>query len=432
MTDNNGQFKPFYPDVLGAVTNKTRINMEQLQFALGVFPTQAFINQPFEAVILLQSMVSAEMQVKVALRLPTTDRKGNVAVVDTPKNQIALNLSGGEVGVLRMPIVARPPTRPGKEFPLRVAVRFRAAGNTKFVRPPGGGAPPSVLEVSPFKLQVLRDVGFDSHTWNESAEIVTTYFDLAPKRIPNRPQIPKPRYESLWTRQHMAKEIKLAKARIEDARQVANVALHGSAYPAFAKAVEERFASRDMPLHPGESMAIAKMMAYTVDEAPLLEPDKPMEETRWFLALCQVLAHDPELLQLDRQEILAEHVFDEVLYESILMGFRVIEHKVKENLGDEVERRTYAERVISWLAGRGGADLNYIYLPLVLGGVAISRLVRYSKHENPWMLVDNIEEASRGRVRLATTGETVMIFHLLDELLETAKMGLRSQRIERT
>lgn len=430
MVQKLKRFKPLYPDVLGAVTGGARINMEKLQCALGVSSRQVFLNQPFEAVLVMQSMIDQPLQVKVAMRLPTTDKKGSVVVLDTPKAQVSMTMQPGEVGVLRLPVIPRPPTPPGKDFPLRIAVRFRASDNAQFVRPPGGGAPPSVIAVSAFKLQVLREVTFSAHTWNESAEIITTYFDIAPRRIPGTSDTPKEKYEILWSQEQMPKEITQAKAFIEEAKHLADSTHHGSAFHAFQEVIEERFATRDMPLHPGEVMSLAKIMAYTVDEAPKMEQSVDVEETRWFMALCQVLAHDPELINADRHELIAHYVFDEVLYEAILMGFKILEHKVKENFGDAVERMDYATRVLNWLAGRGQPDLNYIYLPLAMAGLSISRLVRTSITENPWDIVDGLTEASRGRIRLAA-GETVTVFKMLEDLLNQASTTLRQQRIQR-
>ncbi|MCU0498084.1 MAG: hypothetical protein MUF87_12100 [Anaerolineae bacterium] len=424
------QFKPLYPDVLGAVTKGTRITMEQLQFAFGISPRQAFINQSFEAVVVLQNMVDQPTSVKVAMQLPTKDRKGNAAVIDTPKPQITLTLQPGEVGILRMPLIAHPPTQPGKEYPVRVAVRYRTGERAVFVRPPNGGAPPSVLDVSPFKLQVLRDIEFRATLWNESAEIVTSTFDLAPHLIPKAPELPQPRYESLWTREKMPKEIELAQSRLADARKLANFADYGSAYPMLRTAVEERFAARDLPLHPAEASAIAKIMTYVIDDAPNLEQSIAIEQTRWFLGLCQVLASDPNLVHAERAEIFANYLFSEVLYEAILLGFDVIEQQVSENLGTPEERIQYANRVIAWMAGRGTADLNYIYLPLIMAGLLVARIVQHTRLENPWEIVDGLREAVRGRVRLAD-GETVVVFEMLNELLKKAEITFRNQRIDR-
>ncbi len=430
MSDAQRDFRPFYPDVLGAITGGTRITMEKIQFALGIFPQQVYINQPFEAVLVLQSMIDVEMNIKIGIQLPSSDKRGNLVVLETPTPQINIKLSGGEVGILRAPIVGRPPTQPGKDFPLRVALRYRAPENVNFVRPPTGGAPPSVLTISPFKLQVLRDVAFEGHTWNNSSELITTYFELAPKRIPQPPALPKARYEALWTRDQMADEIRLAKERIEDARQLAQSSLYSGTYESFKAVVEDRFAARGMPLHPGEVMAIAKMMAYVIDEAPVLEQIEP-ENTRWFMSLCQVLAHDPDLMEdMDRNDIIAQYVFDDVMYEAVFMGFRILETKVNENLGSKRERIEYANRILGWWAGRGEPDLSYIYLPLVLGGLAVHRLVRHASRENPWEMLDALEEAMRGRMRLADT-DSVVVFNMLEDLLEQAARGLRAQRIDR-
>lgn len=430
MAERKREFKPFYPDVLGSITGGARIHMGDLQCAVGVFPRQVYVNQPAETVIVLQNMVDKELQVKVAVRLPTVDRKDNPAVFEAAKSQVTQNLKPGEVGVLRMPFVARLPTKPGKGFPVRVAVRFRTPSQASTIRPPSGGAPPSVLSISPFKLQVLRDVTFKAHTWNDSAEIITAYFELAPKRLPRAPELPQPTYETLWSREVMPKEIDLAMAHLDEARHIADGKAHGSSYNAFLKVVEERFAERDWPLHPGEAIAIAKMMAYTVDDGPILEPDVEVEESRWFLALCQVLASNPEIVKMNRHALIANYLFSEVLYEAILLGFRVLETKVTENLGSREERIEFANKVLAWLGGRGQGDLTYVYLPLVLGGLSVSRIVRAGIRESPWDIVDGLEEAVHGRIRLADDA-SIVIFGMLRTLLNRQASMLRAQRIER-
>lgn len=429
--DGGNRFQPMYPDVLGAVTGGPRIYLDKLQVAVGLSPQQAYVNQPFEAVIVLQNMVDQNMQVKIGLQLPKTDRKGDPVIIEAAKSTVTLGLTPGEVGVLRIPIVAHPPTQPGKGFPVRVAIRYRTPEPGVAVRPPGGGAPPSVLTISPFKLQVLREIEFTSHTWNESAEIITSYFDVVPKRIALAEVDLKPHYETLWVQEHMPKEVELARARLPEARRLAAAAEFPSSYPWFVTAVEERFAAREMPLHPAEAIAIAKMMAYTTDEAPTYETKWDTEATRWFHTVCQVLAHDERMLEVDRNELLATFVFDAVLYDAVLLAFQIIKTRVKEDLGDLNEQVSYATRAVAWAAGFGAPDLNYIYLPLVMGGIAVNRMVKISSLENPWEMLDGLREATRGRMRLVK-GETVVVFNMLNELLEEAEKLLRYQRVPRT
>ena len=430
MTSNNFKFDLLYPDVLGAITGGPRINLDELQVAVGVFPRQAYLNQPLEVIFVLQNMVDQSMKVRLAIQLPNTDKKGNPVVIDTPRPQVTLGLRPGEVGVLRVPVVAHPPTPPGKQFPIRIGLRYKAADVGNHIRPPDGGAPPSVLTGSPFKIQVLREVDFKEYVWKAANNTITVNFDIAPKRLPHNPQDLRTRYETLWATEHMDEELELARSHLSTARHIAT----GGGLPAYGdllNAVGERFAESGLPLHPGEAKAIAKMMAYTVDEAPEVETaHMTLEETRWFQTLCQVLAHNESLADLERGELIATYLFDSLLYESILLGFKILEPKIHEDLGNETERKNYATRVLWWIAGHGQVDLNYAYLPLVLAGLLVSRLVNLGRVENPWLLIDDLNEAYRGRVRLAA-GEQVVVFNMLQTLLKDAANTLNIQRIRR-
>jgi hypothetical protein len=313
-----------------------------------------------------------------------------------------------------------------------VAVRFRPQGKEapQPLRPPGGGVPPTVLSVSPFKAMALQEVHYSIHKWNESAESMTVYFDLAPRRLPTFSEALEVRYETLWRSEQMQKDIELVNVYYDEVLELAQSTAYPSSYVWFYDAVEERFAARGMPLHPGEIRAIAKMMTYTVDDAHRREPDVVLPQTRWFRALAQVIARDPDLLDMERGEILAKHVFDAVLYESILIAFPILEQRVSEDLGTKAERLNYANRLMTWFSGHGEADLSYVYLPLVMVGLIQNRVVRHSITENPWDMYDELTEAYQGRVRLAD-GAQGAIFDMLHHLLNEYARMLTMQRVER-
>jgi hypothetical protein len=423
------KFEPLYPDVLGAITGGTRISMDNLQCALGIYPRRTYINQPVEVVLILQNMVDQSMQVKVGLQLPTQDKKGDPVVIDTPKKIIALGLRPGEVGVLRVPIIPHPPTQAGSQYPVRVAVRYRTAAEGRPVRPPTGGAPPTVLSVSSMKLHALREVEFAAHTWNQSAEIITSYFDVAPKRIPPLDQDLQPIYESLWTHEEMAEEREMVQAKLPDAVRVAAGLTRASVLKPLVGIVEERFGEKGMPLHPGEALAIAKMVTYALDEGLELEPGFSLQGSRWFETLCQVLAHNEDVEDMARGDLVDQYLFDAALYDAILLAFAIITPKVKEDLGDHGERMSYATRILTWFAGQGQPDLSFVYLPLVLGGLVINLIVS-NKEDNPWVMLDQLSEAERGRARLVS-GEASAIFTLFDELMLQAEDALRRARVPR-
>jgi hypothetical protein len=119
----NLQFEPLYPDVLGAIAGGLRVTYDNvLQAALGVFPRGAYINQPIEIILILQSMIDQNIEVRVAINLPNRAPNGSSIKLTTPQKEVSRTMSAGEVGVLRLPVVALSPTQPASGVPIRIAV----------------------------------------------------------------------------------------------------------------------------------------------------------------------------------------------------------------------------------------------------------------------------------------------------------------------
>lgn len=415
---------PVYPDVLGSVTGGIRTSHGELECAVGIYPRMAYLHQPAEVVVILQSLVDQPITVKVGLRVPTTDRDDNVVIIDVSRSNVELKLQPVEVGVLRLPVVPRPPTRATADIPFRVMVRHQAPPSARIVRPPGVGPPPNVVSVSPFKLQVLRDVTFFPQKSSQAP--MRVLLSLVSKGFPGDPNIPESHYEVLWSVSQIENELELVNSQLALAREYAQPGV--SLFEPLLEQVKERFAARSMPLHPGEADAIARMMTYTVEDAPYREPNVVLENTRWFRSIGQLLANDPATHDLDRSTLFSRYLFDAVLHEAVVLAFDIVEHLVTEDLGTPSERLHYANRLVSWLNGMGEPDLNFVYLPLVLGGVAIARFI--TTRQNPWVFADQLEEAYFGRNRLVT-GETVVVMEMLLPLLDQYRGKLRAQRIQR-
>ncbi len=426
---NNLEFEPLYPDVLGAIAGGLRVTFEEvLQAAVGIFPHTAYLNQPVEIVVILQSLIDQNMDVKVALHVPAKLKDGSKLMISAPQKMASMTLSPGEVGVLRLPIVALLPTQPITDLPLQVAIRQRSRP-AKQIRTTTRGAPPSALAVSPFKLQVLRDIEWVDHPVNLSPENVTVKFSIAAKRLPALQQPLKPSYEVLWTQEQMREERRHLKEHMDEARLLATSFTRQAVYDSLVRVVDEQYAAGGLPLHPGEAKAIAKMLTYTLDDRSELDKSYKIEEQRWFQTLCQVLAHDSKIAGWAPGEIVARYLFEPTLFEAILLAFSLVRSRVKVNLGDRAERLAYADRLLRWLAGHADPDLVYIYLPLALGGLVVNHQVT-GPNDDPWLVVDQLREAYRGRVRLVE-GDAMEVFDLLDKLLEQAEEDLRRARIPR-
>lgn len=422
------RLEPLYPDVLGAITRGPRISMPKLQAALGIFPRRTFINQPIELVLILQNMVDQHMQVVVGLQLPNQDKKGNPVVIDVPKKAFTLGLQPGEVGALRVPLLPQHPTHPGTDLPVRVAVRYQLPqGESKMVRPLTGGAPPSVVSVSSVEMHVLQEIDYEHFDFNPAAQLIQSTFDIAAKRMPPPTEPLRARFKTIWRQEEMAEETELVMAKIQEAQQLSNTFSRNSVFKPLIGLVSDRFADQGMPLHPGEAKAIAKMMTYALDEGMELEAGFSLEDSRWFQVLCQVLAHDDSLQNMVPGEIVTRFLFDATLYDAVILGFAVIDPKIKEDLGNANERAGHANRILEWMGAQADPDMSYIYLPLAMGGIVLNRIISL-RDENPWVMLMELREATRGRAKLAA-GEMTTVFKLANTLLDAAEESLRRANI---
>jgi len=426
--DKDLEFEPLYPDVLGMIAGGLRVSFgDTLQAAVGIFPKSAYLNQPIEVIVILQNMTNQNVDVQVTLQLPRRAPDGSPMKLTTPQRTVTMTMSGGAVGILRMPVMAQPPTEPATDVPAQVNIKYRSRGGGKQVRLPTRGAPPTVLSVSPFKLQVLRDVEWVDHPLDAPPENITAYFDIAPKVLPEPQQALKPSYEVLWTQEKMPAERRNILSKVDEARVLAASFTRPAIFEPLLNAVTEVYAACGLPLHPGEASAITRMLVYMLEQRSQLDPNFKMEEQRWFQTLCQVLAHDEKIAQWEPGEIITRYLFDPIIYEAVLLAFTVIRPRVRVNLGDRAERVNYANRMMLWLGGQAEPDLVYIYLPLALGGILVNHQVTW-RGDNPWLVIDGLREAYRGRVRLVE-GSKMEIFDMLDQLLERGEDELRRSRI---
>ncbi|PJF25143.1 MAG: hypothetical protein CUN53_14275, partial [Phototrophicales bacterium] len=150
-------------------------------------------------------------------------------------------------------------------------------------------------------------------------------------------------------------------------------------------------------------------------------------EARWYQTLCQVLAADESAVRLEAGALVSRYLFEAAMYDAVMVGFGLIRPRVRINLGDKTERVNYANKLVSWLAGLVEPDLNYVYLPLVLGGVVVNHIVG-GKNDDPWEMIEQLRDAYRERVRVAK-GEIVTVFDMLDKLLARSEDELRRARV---
>ena len=170
------------------------------------------------------------------------------------------------------------------------------------------------------------------------------------------------------------------------------------------------------------------MLTYTLSDAAA-EQNFDLEKTLWFQTLVRALAYDDRARSWPPEVLVSRYLFDAAVYDAILLAFKIIQPRVHERLGTAMERRDYARKVVAWLGNRAESEVSYIYMPLVLGGLAMNLAIGATL-ENPWIMIDQVGEAAEMRVRFARE-DTRMIFDMLNLLLNRAEDELVRAHITR-
>ena len=423
-TAPTSQPHPDLPDVLGMITNGTRLNIGLLQCAYALHPRTTVIGQPLEALVLVQSAANKPIQLNIIVKLPKRDAAGNRLNLWTPKEAVQIMLQPAETGLLHIPIVSRPPTQPADNLPIAIKIEVKLPRNVGQVRPSSGGRAASVLNMSPFRLSILREVGFGV-TQQDEAQLVDA-FSIVPGTISTAQPANAPRYETLWT----AKDLEAEKARYAElesyAHRFAATITRNVILEPLQALLEQHFAARGLPLTPAEALFAAKTLTYTMEDGLDLEPGFSLYDSKWFHQLVGLMAEPEATSDI---EALLRRLFPSILNDGVMLGLSLVARISEENLGTHDEHVTYANEVNNALEGRATIDLGHAYLPLILAGLLLTYKVKGIR-ENPWTSLSEVRQAWQGRLRLADN-QFEWVAKVFRQFYDEAEQTLDEARIAR-
>ncbi len=414
-----------YPDILGQLSGERLTVGDLLQGALGVFPPTTALDQTVEVLFLLQNMTNRPLSLRLIVRTPARDSTGSLANFFTPRPRLALTLPPAECGLVHIPITPQLPTRPGEGYLIQVAVEATPPDRYQAVRLAAGGAPPSLLALSPFRVAVLRDIHFTAREIAPNQLAVA--LDVLAGRFPPRSETPQPRYEALWTLHDLRQEAQQVEATAAEARKVARALSPALLYVPLLEHTNAVFGEAGMPLHPGEALFITRALMYVLQEGLDLEQGFSREQSAWFKRLCRLLVAKPEAVHAIDQ--LISLLYTAVIYDTVLLGFHVVAGQANADFGDKTEQGDYTARLVAALEGRTTLRLEHVYVPLVLAGVALHGRVMLPG-EKLWQSLAQVQQARDGRIKLAGA-EFAEVFELLNTLIEQARHLLTSLRVPR-
>jgi len=370
-----------YPDVMNDVLDaRQRFESGAVQYLAewSVHPVPA--GETAQLTLVLQSVMDVPVRVTLHLALP--ESKGKLRRLPQPLFQIfqpdiQLTLADGEVAQLVIPIYVQPHVPWGeyvftmhvRSEPKQEGTRIRSQrgenrmGDLKIHHPQGLG----ITQISPWgfatqKAQRQRlsltvsEVGVVSEAG--AADVVGEQ----PKDVDLKPQ-----FQSLWARQDL-ELIAPARHEVNERRTYVVPELTIEAlYLSFMKESQASFADCDMQLHIVEAIFLTKILTYTVTYLT--------QNAEWqdcLLVPIYAYAQANEQPTNDVLWLVTQLGYTHLVELAIALSFSLVEEMLQREPWSPAEQSALRNFIVECLDTGAELPVEFLYLPLVLGGVAVA------------------------------------------------------------
>ncbi|RMG69885.1 MAG: hypothetical protein D6711_18660 [Chloroflexi bacterium] len=397
-----------YPDVFGYITDVERYHVGPVQVALATRPRNVQAGRQFEVILLIQNATDAKVDVTVSLEAPSKDHEGKKGRFISSTQKLVVSVEPAEVGYALIPMSTMPDTAVGSDYMIGVDIKAKTLSKGKQVRAASGGGFFHIDKVNPAnreKIEELKKLRFTSRKRGGlfSGNVLETPVSVLPGKIAS-PLDLKPGWVSLWTLDAQDDVELLLDKYGEIMRLRVLPALKKEAiYPLMVKKVHETFKKAGYPLKKPEVEAIARLLTLILDFATgksgatnagrydvmttlkNRERDKAKAQKArliddlavetvlpyWAVGFMRLIAKDERVSHVPVKAI-PHFLFDDLLKDAMIYGFKLVERDGGQDLGTEEEMEQFADLIIEKLSKRGEINFSYAYLPLVMAGLIVT------------------------------------------------------------
>lgn len=351
-----------HPDVLGDLVDaRQRFEVNGLHYLLALRPATIAPGETTTLHAWLQSCWDVPMQASITIHFPahsSTALSVVQATTDVP-------LEPAEVGEVCIPIAAAPAVEPGR-YPLSVTLgtKFEVRGQYVRSQESKGQLGDTLFSFTTgMDLSATMGLGFVARTQPEQE--LALRLTGAPQPGPE-PDLT-PTYLSHWTVEDMRIQAK-ALRYVNDRRlyllpHITRQAL----YMAFLEESQERLREAGLPLHMGEALFLAKILTYTAEyllkrtdlQDALLVP-------AYSLAFRYDLPSDDPVLLICRAD------YARMARLAISLSFGLLHLRTRRDMWTREEQVAVADLVSDRVERGGLLPAEFLYLPLLLGGVLVA------------------------------------------------------------
>ena len=367
-----------YPDLMNDVTDaRVRYESNLVQYLAGFVPGSIPAGQVVSLSLVLQSVVDLPAEVTIRLELPRASGK----LKNLPERpfqifqpDIRLTLENGEVAQLTIPVHVQPKVPPG-EYMFTLHVR---AGGKK----PGARCRPERGEnrLGDIRIRYLQGLGITQFAScgfeSRKADRQMVLLAVEAAGEPAQGVELKPQFQSVWTPKDW-EAIPAARREVNDRRVYLMSDLTAEAlYLPFMKETQAIFAQSDVQLHVAEAVFLAKILTYTVTYL--------MSHAEWQDCLMVPIYIQAQASgqATDQSLWTVTHMgYTRVLELAIALSFSMIEEVLQRQVWQPAEQRALRDFIVDCLGTGARLPEEFVYLPLILGGMAATREVRVAEED---------------------------------------------------
>jgi hypothetical protein len=357
-----------YPDLMNDFTDaRQRFQSGVVQYLAELPPNPTPAGHVAQMRLILQNMM--DVPVGVALHLDLPEPKGRLRRLPKPLFQIfqpdiRLTLENGEVALLTIPISVQLHVPPG-EYVCTMHVRSNPVQEGMLIRSEQGAN-----RMGDLKIRYPQGLGITSITpWGFQAK--SAQRQAVPLRVGEAQESTedvdfKPHFESLWTPQDW-EWVASARREVNDRRIYIMPDLTVEAiYVPLMRESRSVFANCGVQLHIGEAIFVAKILTYTVMYL--------CDHADWqdcLLVPIYAFAQANEQPTNDVLWLVTQLGYTHVLELATALSFSLVEEALGRQLWAPDEQRALREYLSQCLNEGTELPAEFVYLPLILGGVIV-------------------------------------------------------------
>jgi hypothetical protein len=318
--------------------------------------------------IILQNVMDVPVDVRLVVHLPDLNRKLRrlpQPLFQVFEPEINLPLANGEAAELIIPVRVHPPV-PAGEYPFAIQVLAQPQHEGMRVRPEQGEN-----RVGEIKIQKPQGLGISQiASWGyetkKSERQTLTLIVGAPGEVPEEVDL-KPQFQSLWVPEDWDL-IASARREANDRRIYAVPELTAKAlYLPLMEESQAAFGDCGVRLHVGEAIFVAKMLTFTATYF--------MSNNEWqdcLLVPIYAYAQASDSPTDDAVWLVTQLGYTHVVELAIALSFVLIAELLEREPWAQEEQVVVREFIVGSLLEGGQLPTEFVYLPLILGGMCVA------------------------------------------------------------